>query len=207
MAFSGGDYVVPEQIRQFVVYFYRHIRERNIREIFSMYEVSFATLSERFYKTSPWPSVDAIADYVDQDHVFCLLYKEMYFRHLYATVQPSLEQRCDSWDNYCALFNVILAVQCQHGAAERLAVGHGGRVHLPVSELPAVQRQVGEQDGRRTGNASQVRPRLERALCLQLSARQWWITPALSETSPPQGALSASLTRRGMSSIAATCCG
>lgn len=32
----------------------------------------------------------------------------MYFRHLYATVQPSLEQRCDSWDNYCALFNVIL---------------------------------------------------------------------------------------------------
>jgi hypothetical protein len=34
--------------------------------------------------------------------------QEMYFRHLYATVQPSLEQRCASWDNYCALFNVIL---------------------------------------------------------------------------------------------------
>ncbi len=33
----------------------------------------------------------------------------MYFRHLYATVQPTLEQRCDSWDNYCALFNVILS--------------------------------------------------------------------------------------------------
>jgi hypothetical protein len=122
-----------------------------------MYEVSFATLSERFYKTTPWPAVDLIADYVDQDHVFCLLYKvclctkmylctkmsllykmcllcevcllykaclfhkmpllhkmvccavqEMYFRHMYATIQPTLEQRCDSWDNYCALFNVIL---------------------------------------------------------------------------------------------------
>ena len=35
--------------------------------------------------------------------------QEMYFRHLYATVQPTLEQRCDSWDNYCALFNVILS--------------------------------------------------------------------------------------------------
>lgn len=33
----------------------------------------------------------------------------MYYRHLYATVQPTLEQRCDSWDNYCALFNVILS--------------------------------------------------------------------------------------------------
>lgn len=32
----------------------------------------------------------------------------MYFRHLYATVQPTLEQRSDSYDNYCALFNVIL---------------------------------------------------------------------------------------------------
>ena len=35
--------------------------------------------------------------------------QEMYFRHLYATVQPTQEQRCDSWDNYCALFNVILS--------------------------------------------------------------------------------------------------
>ncbi len=34
--------------------------------------------------------------------------QEMYYRHLYATVQPTLEQRCESWDNYCALFNIIL---------------------------------------------------------------------------------------------------
>lgn len=27
---------------------------------------------------------------------------------MYATVQPTLEQRCESWDNYCALFNVML---------------------------------------------------------------------------------------------------
>ena len=32
----------------------------------------------------------------------------MFFRHLYATVQPTLQQRCESWDNYCALFNIIL---------------------------------------------------------------------------------------------------
>lgn len=50
-------------------------RERNIREIFSMYEVSFATLSERFYKNTTWPPVEYIAELVDHDHVFCLLYK------------------------------------------------------------------------------------------------------------------------------------
>ena len=34
--------------------------------------------------------------------------QEMYYRHLYASVQPTLQHRCESWDNYCALFNVIL---------------------------------------------------------------------------------------------------
>ena len=34
--------------------------------------------------------------------------QEMYFRHLYAVQQPSLDARCDSWANYQALFGVIL---------------------------------------------------------------------------------------------------
>lgn len=40
-----------------------------------MYEVSFVKLSDRFFKGTTWPSVDSIADLVDRDHVFCLLYK------------------------------------------------------------------------------------------------------------------------------------
>ena len=32
----------------------------------------------------------------------------MYFRHLYAVQQPSLDARCESWANYQALFGVIL---------------------------------------------------------------------------------------------------
>jgi hypothetical protein len=73
-----------------------------------MYETSFHTLSERYFKASPWPTEKAIAPIVDGDHVFCLLYKEMWYRHLYARTSPTLEQRCESWDNYCALFGVIL---------------------------------------------------------------------------------------------------
>eukprot|EP00899_Mesostigma_viride_P013763 jgi/Mesvir1/22388/Mv17879-RA.1 len=102
------DAVVPDVVKTFVVYFYRHIREKNVAEIHQMYEGSFAKLTERYFKASPWPLVDAIAPLVDNDHVFCLLYKEMYFRHIYAKVSPSLAQRCESWDNYCSLFQVIL---------------------------------------------------------------------------------------------------
>ena len=46
-----------------------------------MYEVSFPKLSDRYFKTSSWPSVDTISDLVDQDHVFCLLYKVRIIRN------------------------------------------------------------------------------------------------------------------------------
>ncbi|KAL6215591.1 hypothetical protein ACLB2K_015020 [Fragaria x ananassa] len=99
---------VPDSVKTFVVHLYRHIREKNVYEIHQMYETSFQGISERFFKDTPWPSVDAVAPFVDKDHVFCLLYREMWFRHLYARLQPTLKQRIDSWDNYCSLFQVVL---------------------------------------------------------------------------------------------------
>lgn len=99
---------VPDLVKTFVSYLYRHIREQNVYEIHQMYEATFATLTERMFMQSPWPRVEAIAVHVDNDHVFCLLYQELYFRHLYAKLTPSLQQRMESWDNYCNLFNIIL---------------------------------------------------------------------------------------------------
>ncbi|XP_047341845.1 eukaryotic translation initiation factor 3 subunit L-like [Impatiens glandulifera] len=99
---------VPDSVKSFVVHLYRHIREKNVYEIHQMYETSFQTLSDRMFKETPWPSVEAVAPYVDNDHVFCLLYREMWFRHLYARLSPTLKQRIDSWDNYCNLFQVVL---------------------------------------------------------------------------------------------------
>lgn len=138
-----------------------------VYEILSMYETSFAKITDKYFKANPWPTVrlpvrsalgnaslsrawanrrssatfstservvirlqsifasqtanlshtplasrarqaEAIAPDVDYDHVFCLLYKEIYFRHIYAKLTPTLEQRCESWDNYCQLFSAIL---------------------------------------------------------------------------------------------------
>ena len=52
-----------------------YCRERNIPEIFSMYEVSFAKLSEMYFRGTTWPPVQYISSLVDDDSVFCLLYK------------------------------------------------------------------------------------------------------------------------------------
>eukprot|EP00951_Prasinocladus_malaysianus_P022095 scaffold184283_cov23-Prasinocladus_malaysianus.AAC.1 len=32
----------------------------------------------------------------------------MYFRHMYANAKPKLQDRVESWENYCNLFRVIL---------------------------------------------------------------------------------------------------
>ncbi|PSC76421.1 eukaryotic translation initiation factor 3 subunit L-like [Micractinium conductrix] len=109
--FEGGfarPAPVPKMVADFVQFLYRHIRERNINEVYVMYSATFPHLSERFFKGVTWPPVEAVLHLVDGDHVFGLLYKEMYYRHLYASTKPTLEQRIDSWANYRELFSVIL---------------------------------------------------------------------------------------------------
>jgi len=93
-------------VKQFVTYFYRHIRERHVPETWSMYDVSFPKLSDRYFKQGPWPSVDAVSSLVDHDHVFCLLYRELYYRHLYSRTTPTLEDRTASYDTYEQLFRI-----------------------------------------------------------------------------------------------------
>lgn len=99
---------VPDSVKSFVVHMYRHIRDKNVYEIHQMYETSFQSISDRFFKDTPWPSADSVAPYVDKDHVFGLLYREMWFRHVFARLSPTLKQRIDSWENYCNLFKVIM---------------------------------------------------------------------------------------------------
>jgi len=54
-----------------------------------MYEVSFAKLSEMFFRGTTWPPVQYISGLVDDDSVFCLLYKVKL--HIRATWECSAE--------------------------------------------------------------------------------------------------------------------
>lgn len=104
-------YIIPEVLKNFLNYFQGVIAEQNIYGIQNAYEDGFNKLTDRFFKNSPWPDADSVAQVVRPDRVFLILYKELYFRHVYARVQggPTLEQRFESYFNYCDLFNYILA--------------------------------------------------------------------------------------------------
>jgi len=79
-------------------------------EIQKAYETGFNELTERFFKDKPWPCADTVSPIVHEDGRFLILYKELYFRHIYARIRegPTLEQRFESYYNYCNLFNYVL---------------------------------------------------------------------------------------------------
>jgi len=113
MEYERIAYTVPEQVKKFLQYFRDMITEGNVYEVNNMYENSFPKLTEQYFKSSPWPDAEDIAPHVEDDPIFLNLYRELYYRHIYARVQggPTIEQRFESYYNYCKLFNYILSAE------------------------------------------------------------------------------------------------
>lgn len=107
---TQSTFIVPDVIKNFLTYFRKCIKDQNVYGIQDAYENGFSKLTERFFKTNPWPDAEVVAPIVQNDPVFLNLYKELYYRHIYARVQsgPTLDQQFESYYNYCNLFNYIL---------------------------------------------------------------------------------------------------
>ncbi|VVC96168.1 eukaryotic translation initiation factor 3 subunit L [Leptidea sinapis] len=106
-------YQMPELVKKFLVYFRNMINEGVTYEILNLYENTFPKLTEQYFENTPWPDEKEVAPLVDNDQVFMILYKELYFRDIYARVPggPKPEQRFLSFYNYCDLFNYILSAE------------------------------------------------------------------------------------------------
>jgi translation initiation factor 3 subunit L len=119
---------VPEPVKNFVVALHDCIVKQEVHVVRNLYEHVFNALTERFFEKQPWPSADTIAPLVRggarasllvlrgkvltrsrADKLFMILYRELYFRHIYARLTPTMEQRFQSFENYCDLFDVLLS--------------------------------------------------------------------------------------------------
>ncbi|TPX71084.1 hypothetical protein SpCBS45565_g01309 [Spizellomyces sp. 'palustris'] len=99
---------IPELVRNFILHFHRNVTERNVWDLHAIYENGWNKLTEKFYPKTAWPDPEAITGLVNDDPVFLILYKELYYRHIYSKMTPTIEDRIASYSNYCDLFNYIL---------------------------------------------------------------------------------------------------
>jgi len=98
------------------------LRQEKLNEIHTCYEYKFSHISDHFYKETAWPDAELVSQLVDGDEVFVMLYKELYFRHLYAKLGPNitLHQRIASWENYTSLFERVFADDDDDNNLDRL---------------------------------------------------------------------------------------
>ena len=113
---------------QFIVHFYQAVQENNLAEISVAYESGWNRLTEKYYAKTEWPEAELIAPLVNDgtyshpalisrdlylllclDPIFLILYRELYYRHVYSRLQPNVDDRFHSYENSCELFNYLLS--------------------------------------------------------------------------------------------------
>ncbi|GAA5911639.1 uncharacterized protein JCM6883_002429 [Sporobolomyces salmoneus] len=101
---------VPEPVKHYLIQLWTLLNasQPNLADIQSAYEAGWNRLTEKFFAKTEWPEAEVIAPLVNHDEVFLTLYRELYYRHVIARLQPDLEDRIASYENYCSLFNLIL---------------------------------------------------------------------------------------------------
>ncbi|SCZ97662.1 BZ3500_MvSof-1268-A1-R1_Chr4-3g07347 [Microbotryum saponariae] len=101
---------VPEPVKKYIMHLFNLVTapSPSLPEIQAAYEQGWARLTDKFFAKTEWPEAETIAPLVNHDEVFLTLYRELYFRHVYARLQPDIDDRIASYENYCQLFNLIL---------------------------------------------------------------------------------------------------
>ncbi|KAK2467932.1 hypothetical protein APHAL10511_000227 [Amanita phalloides] len=99
---------IPDVVKGFIVHFHQAVLENNLVEITVAYESGWNKYTEKFYSRSEWPEAEIIAPLVNDDPIFLILYRELYYRHVYSRLQPNIDDRFHSYENSCELFNYLL---------------------------------------------------------------------------------------------------
>lgn len=119
--YAGEEYLSGE-VKQFIKYLNKSLQGREVYDTQSLYQGDFQSLTDRYFKASPWPTADSVSSVVDHDPNFLILYKELYFRHIYAKLSPSVDDRLDSFENYVKLFNILISLNTEEPELELPAV-------------------------------------------------------------------------------------
>ncbi|KAF8154694.1 RNA polymerase I-associated factor PAF67-domain-containing protein [Crassisporium funariophilum] len=108
MAQQAAFSQIPDVVKSFIVHFHQAVLDNNLAEITVAYESGWNKYTEKFYARTEWPEAELIAPLVNDDPIFLILYRELYYRHVYSRLQPNIDDRFHSYENSCELFNYLL---------------------------------------------------------------------------------------------------
>ncbi|KAJ7864974.1 eukaryotic translation initiation factor 3 subunit 6 [Mycena olivaceomarginata] len=108
MAQQAAFAAIPDVVKGFIVHFHQAVLDNNLAEITVAYESGWNKYTEKFYSRTEWPEAEIIAPLVNDDPIFLILYRELYYRHVYSRLQPNIDDRFHSYENSCELFNYLL---------------------------------------------------------------------------------------------------
>lgn len=102
---------LKEAVSEFLGQFNSDYRNGNIENLNFLTDFAFHKLSDELFKDKPWPKLDTIDESLNLHDNVKLLYKELYYRHLFFKLQNThvdIETRCEAWNNYMELFKVLI---------------------------------------------------------------------------------------------------
>ncbi|KAI5117616.1 hypothetical protein M0805_001216 [Coniferiporia weirii] len=99
---------IPDVVKRFIVHFHQAVLNNNLEQISVAYESGWNRLTEKYYAKTEWPEAEVIAPLVNDDPIFLILYRELYYRHVYSRLSPDIDDRFHSYENSCELFNYLL---------------------------------------------------------------------------------------------------
>lgn len=104
------DYMINDAVKNYVFDLHDASRRSMIQADVDKLYGEFTELSDKYFSDkSPWPSSEAIQSECNNDQYFLCYYKEMTYRHLFLRGKPVLQDQLDAWENYCSLFDTVLA--------------------------------------------------------------------------------------------------
>jgi len=109
---SAGE--MHQTVRSFLEDLRTAVSEGNVETLDEMYLKDYSKLSDQIAKmklgsSNKWPSIDEAKTFLGDDFNLLLLYRELYFRHVYAKCDKQITglERIQSWETYQSLFEKI----------------------------------------------------------------------------------------------------
>mmetsp|Transcript_3847 Transcript_3847/g.5141 ORF Transcript_3847/g.5141 Transcript_3847/m.5141 type:complete len:511 (+) Transcript_3847:127-1659(+) len=103
--------MLTESTKRFIRQLNRNLQKKAPYEIKINYEQDFEKLASTQFKASSFPTAASIKSLVDEDENFLVLYKQLYFRHLFVKkLSKGLQPHFASFQNFIELFNILLGL-------------------------------------------------------------------------------------------------